>query len=55
MGRPKGSKNKSTVTRSLLNELSSQDEKFVEHENKKVLDVAVGDNDSDSDSDFELN
>ena len=53
MGRPLGSKNKKTLERSLINDITRQEERFVERENKKVLDVATWNNDSESGSDFE--
>ena len=53
MGRPLGSKNKKTSQRSLIDDITSQEERFVERENTKVLDVATGNNESESDSDYE--
>jgi len=50
MGRPLGSKIKKILHHSLIVDITSQEERFVERENTKVLDVATGNNDSESDS-----
>jgi hypothetical protein len=46
MGRPRGSKNKNTLAREVMEAVNDQDEAYVEDENAKVLDVANGCNDS---------
>ena len=53
MGRPRGSKNKNTLAREVMEAVNDQDEAYVEDENAKVLDVANGCNDS-SESESEL-